>query len=257
MKTAIVLLHGSANGAASWGRVQRGLVARGLPSLAVDMLGYGDAPAPADGWSIDDEVAHLRRAIDEAGVADFQLVCHSLGSLFGLHLRLALGARVTGLTLIDPVLVSVLANTGEDEAYADMGRRYDSFMSAYEQQGPAEAAAVFVDAWNGAGTWQQLPEKSRAQIALTAPKVKLEMRAARAATTTAAEFAANIAADIAGAAPTTRILVGGQTLLPPRAVTRQLAPAFAATDARPNVTQLVVDVLPPGPQQGQQEIPLG
>jgi predicted alpha/beta hydrolase family esterase len=50
-------------------------------------------------------------------------VAHSLGSLMGLHLRRELGARVTRMTLIEPVLVSVLRERGEDAAYAEMARR--------------------------------------------------------------------------------------------------------------------------------------
>jgi pimeloyl-ACP methyl ester carboxylesterase len=101
MNDVIVLLHGSATGSYSWRRVQSALTSLGLDVFAADMLGYGKAPAPSDTYSIQEEVAHLQRAVDLQGVGTMHLVAHSLGSMMGLHLRRALGARVTRMTLID------------------------------------------------------------------------------------------------------------------------------------------------------------
>src|SRR5437016_14553407 len=87
----IVLLHGAANGSHSWRRLQRALTSLRLNVFAPDMLGYGKAPAPSDTYSIQEEVAHLQRALNLQGVGTMHLVAHSLGSMMGLHLRWALG----------------------------------------------------------------------------------------------------------------------------------------------------------------------
>jgi pimeloyl-ACP methyl ester carboxylesterase len=64
--------------------------------------------------------------LDRPGSGTIHLVTHSLGSLIGLHLRRALGSRVTRMTLIEPIIVSVLRERGEDAAYAEMEEQYQS-----------------------------------------------------------------------------------------------------------------------------------
>jgi hypothetical protein len=59
--------------------------------------------------------------------------------------RRSLGARVTRLTLIDLIIVSVL---GEDAAYAEMEDQYERLMRLSAD--PEAAAHFFVDHWSGA-----------------------------------------------------------------------------------------------------------
>jgi len=212
----IVLLHGSANGSYSWGAVREALAAQDATVWAPDMLGYGRSPAPGRGWTVREEVAHLRGWLDQHGVGPFHLVAHSLGAFFGLHLRLALGARVSRLTLVDPVLVSLLRVPGEEEALAEMDALFQRFMRA--MPGHAAAARVFVEHWSGAGAWSTLGNRARALITNLAPRLKAEMAACEADPTRVEELAVD-------PVPTT-ILVGEGTLLAPRAVSRILGQAF-------------------------------
>jgi pimeloyl-ACP methyl ester carboxylesterase len=46
MSNVVVLIHGSANGSHSWGRVRRELASEGARGVAPDRLGYGGAPPP-------------------------------------------------------------------------------------------------------------------------------------------------------------------------------------------------------------------
>jgi pimeloyl-ACP methyl ester carboxylesterase len=218
MNNVIVLLHGSANGSRLWRRVQSGLTSLGFNVFAPDMLGYGEAPAPSDIYSIQEEVAHLVRAFDLQGVGTMHLVAYSLGSMIGLHLRRALGARVTRMTLIDPVVVSVLREPGEEAGYAEMEEQYRRFMDSLPDQ--RKAARVFVEHWSGKGAWESIGERARSVIASLVPKLRLEMIAARSDTTGVAFFAES--------PPPTTILIGEETLVAPRATARQLAPALRA-----------------------------
>jgi pimeloyl-ACP methyl ester carboxylesterase len=218
MSESIVLLHGSANGSYSWGPVRGALVASGASVFAPDMLGYGKAPSPSDGYGIQEEVAHLERQIDLQGITTLHLVAHSLGAMFGLHLRRALGDRVTRMTLIDPVVVSILRTPGEEAAYDEMEAQYQRFMKALPDQ--AAAARVFVEHWSGSGAWESIGERARSVIASLAPKVRLEMIATRTDTTRLPFFA--------DAAPPTAILLGEATLVAPRATARLLAEALPA-----------------------------
>ena len=218
MNDTIVLLHGSATGSSSWGPVASVLASSGISVFAPDMLGYGHSPAPTSSYGIKEEVAHLTRLLDLHNVGTLHLVTHSLGSLIGLHLRRALDARVTRMTLIDPIVVSVLRERGENAAYAEMEEQYHRFMSLSKDR---EAAQFIVDHWSGAGAWESLGARARALVTALVPNVRLEMTATRSDTTTLAWLAES--------PPPPTILVGEKTRLPPLAVARQLGHALAAT----------------------------
>jgi pimeloyl-ACP methyl ester carboxylesterase len=214
----IVLLHGSANGSYSWGAVARALARSGATVIAPDMLGYGTAPPPSASWTIDEESTHLERAVARYAHRDLHLVAHSLGTMFALHLLPRLKDRVTRLTLIDPVMVSVLRQTGEIEAGDEMEAQYQRFMGLLPDE--AAAARAFVEHWSGSGSWSWIGNKARAVITALVPKVRLEIIAARSDTTPLET--------LLHAPPPTTILVGERTRLAPRAVARQLARATAA-----------------------------
>ncbi|MBI5068738.1 MAG: alpha/beta fold hydrolase [Deltaproteobacteria bacterium] len=218
MSDAIVLLHGSANGSYSWGQVRRALASHRAKVLAPDMLGYGGAPPPSETWTLLEEVEHLRRSIDQLHDGKIHLVAHSLGSLFALHLRLTLGERVTRMTLLDPVVVSVLREAGEVDGYAEMEAQYQRFMSLVGD--PTAAARAFVDHWSGAGAWERIGDKARATITALVPKLRLEMIATRSDTTALNSLAAS--------PPPTILVVGERTRVAPRAVARQLAQSLRA-----------------------------
>jgi len=231
MTDTIVLLHGSATGSSSWDPVAGSLTSSGARVFAPDLLGYGQSAVLTGSYGIAEEVAHLVRLLDlqpyafngtiyaVGHIGTFHLVTHSLGSLIGLHLRRALGARVTRLTLIDPVVVSVLRECGEDAAYAEMEDQYQRFMSLSANR---EAAAhLFVDHWSGTGAWDAMGTRGRAMVTSLVPKLRLEMTATRSDTATLAWLAES--------PPPTTILIGEKTLLAPRAVARLFGAALEAT----------------------------
>jgi pimeloyl-ACP methyl ester carboxylesterase len=212
----VVLVHGSANGAGSWRPVATALERAGKRVFSPDLLGYGSAPKASDSYGIAEEVAHLVREIDDQGIGTLHLAAHSLGCMMGLHARRVLGPRVRTLTLIDPVIVSVLRVPGEEAAFAEMEAQYQRFMAALPD--PVAAARTFVEHWSGAGTWDALGEKARTIIASVAPKLRVEMLAARTDRTPLPALAES--------PPATTVVVGEETLVAPRAVARLLANAL-------------------------------
>ena len=213
----LVLLHGSGNGSWSWKRVQSVLETKGHTVLAPDMLGYGSAPAPSAQWSFAEETAHLRDRVEARGQGPVHLVAHSLGATFCLHLLQALGERVHRLTLVDPVMVSVLREGNERAGFDEMEDQYQRFMAEAD---PAAAARVFVEHWSGAGTWAHLGEKPRGAVTSSVPKLRLEMNASRNDTTPLDALLTT--------RPRTTVLVGERTRVAPRAVARQLSHALGA-----------------------------
>ncbi|MFO0667551.1 MAG: alpha/beta hydrolase [Polyangiaceae bacterium] len=220
---SIVLLHGSANGAYSWGSVRQALASQ-LPSdervFAVDMLGYGASPAPSANYDMAEEVAHLHRAIERQNLGPIHLVAHSLGVMFALHLRLALseakGSGVVRMTLFDPVLVSVLREKESMRAYEEMEAVYTSAM--VEEKDPAVIAKRFVEHWGGPDAWSGIGDKARQLIQTLVPKVQAEIAVARADTTPLASLTRN--------APPSRVIVGEHTRLPVVEGARELARAL-------------------------------
>jgi pimeloyl-ACP methyl ester carboxylesterase len=211
------LLHGSANGAGSWRTVATALTQAGKEVFCPDLVGYGKAPKASDAYSIDEEIAHLVAELDRQWIDRFHLVAHSLGSMMGLHARRVLGARVARLTLLDPVVVSILRVPGEEAALAEMEAQYHRFMDALPDQ--AAAARAFVEHWSGPGTWDVLGDKVHAILAGLAPKLRVEMTAARTDRTPLSS--------LAEAPPeSTTVVVGENTLVAPRAVGRLLAGAL-------------------------------
>jgi pimeloyl-ACP methyl ester carboxylesterase len=218
MSDLIVLLHGSATGSSSWTPLAASLAGSSASVVAPDLIGYGRSPPPSSSYGIAEEVSHLLGLLDRPENGTIHLVTHSFGSLIGLHLRRALGSRVTRMTLIEPVIVSVLRERHEDAAYAEMEQQYQRFMSFSDDH--EAAAAFFVNHWSGAGAWESIGKRGRDLVASLVPKLRLEMIATRSDTTELAWF-------VESPCPTI-IVVGEKTLLAPRAVARQLQSALRA-----------------------------
>jgi pimeloyl-ACP methyl ester carboxylesterase len=230
MDNTIVLLHGMGTSSSSWNPVASSLAASGAKVFAPDLLGYGRSPAPTGSYGIDEEVAHLVSLLATQNIDALHLVAHSYGCLIGLYLRRALDGRVKRLTLIEPILVSVLHECGEDKAAAEMEEQYQCFR--YLSEDHDAAAQFFVDHWAGAGAWDSMGKRMRTMLASCVPKMRLEMTATRSDTAKLAW--------LADAPPPTTIVVGEKTLLPPRVVASRLAPAFAAaTVAVPGAAHMI------------------
>ena len=173
---------------------------RGANVFAPDMLGYGHSPAPTNSYDIAEEVDHLARLLDRNSINALHLVSHSLGSLFGLHLRRVLGARVRMMTVIDPILLSVLREGCEDAACEEMEGQYQRFMDLYQRD--HEAGDAFVEHWSGLGAWELMEKRARAMVTALAPKLRLEMIATNSDTAKLAW--------LAELPPPTTILLGGK-----------------------------------------------
>ncbi len=101
----LVLLHGIESSASYWQHF--------VPSLAehrrvivIDLLGFGRSPRPNNiAYSLDDQVAWLRRTLRSLGVTKLALAGHSLGSLVALAYTAAYPKDVLSLTLFSPVLL--------------------------------------------------------------------------------------------------------------------------------------------------------
>jgi pimeloyl-ACP methyl ester carboxylesterase len=73
--------------------------------LAVDLLGFGDSPKPANcAYTLRDHVEAIDRSlIDPLGLSSFHLVSHSMGCTVAIALAARNPARVRSITLVAPV----------------------------------------------------------------------------------------------------------------------------------------------------------
>jgi pimeloyl-ACP methyl ester carboxylesterase len=90
----------SQDASSSWTLISASLSGWGASVVAPDLIGYGRSPPPSSSYGIAEEVSHLIGLLDRPQNGTIHLVTHSFGSLIGLHLRRALGSRVTRMTLI-------------------------------------------------------------------------------------------------------------------------------------------------------------
>lgn len=175
---AVVLLHSSLGSKTQWrGLAER--LARSHRTLAIDLLGYGDAPAPGDcdGFSLDVEVERVLALVAQRlrPGERFQLVGHSYGGGVALRLAQTVPQRVASLALFEPTAFHLVGD--EDPAIAEVRAVADSLVPTDDADALTRQAERFIDFWNGAGSFAALPEARRAVFVRQMPKVRYDFRA--------------------------------------------------------------------------------
>jgi pimeloyl-ACP methyl ester carboxylesterase len=175
----VVLLHSSLSSRAQW-KLLAAQLERSHHVLAVDLLGYGDAPAvaDADAYGLHLEAARVLELADAAfgRGARFHLVGHSYGGLAALALAREHATRVAGLAVYEPVAFN-LQSTEDPELLAL--RRMAAKVSEQVHAGRLpEATAAFFDYWNGSGAFRRLPPAVQKRLAQDIAKVPLDFQAA-------------------------------------------------------------------------------
>jgi pimeloyl-ACP methyl ester carboxylesterase len=170
----VVALHSGGLSSRQWLKLSA-LLAPRHRILAPDFLGCGGSSAWPEGtpyrFSVETSlVVELISTLDEP----VHLVGHSFGGLVALHAALEVPARVRSLTLFEPVAFALLAEQQDPQAAALL-REMGALVTADVEPGSAAWLRRFVDWWQGAGTWESLPQQAKAQFLATGPKVALEV----------------------------------------------------------------------------------
>jgi pimeloyl-ACP methyl ester carboxylesterase len=175
----ILLLHSSGCTGGSWQRLVSELGAN-FTFYTPDLAGYGQSSCDYLGEesTLRDEaefVAPLMWDVDEK----FHLVGHSFGGAVALAAALAWPERIKTLTLYEPTAFSVLRDrSDEDRKQFDVIRRVaDDMRQFIAESSNHRAMALFVDFWNGAGTWDQMPTSQQYDLSRLAKKMVYDFRA--------------------------------------------------------------------------------
>jgi len=186
--------------------------------LAPDFIGYGQSqPWPATKpFSTEADVAVLL-AVAKKARGPLHLLGHSYGAALALEAARTLGARVKSLTLIEPVSFHLLRLEGRPE-WAEVEALGRAVLGAVAKGDDREAAKAFMTYWLGRTRWWVSPERFKAAIAATIPKVALEFSFVIDPKATLQDYA-EITAPVL-------LIAGSKTRAPARAVTDLLAGAL-------------------------------
>lgn len=103
----LVLLHGIESSATYWSNIVPAL-AQNRRVITIDLLGFGKSPKPLNiAYSLDDQVAWLKRTLKNKGITSFDIAGHSLGALVALSYAATYPDEVGELTLVSPVFIDV------------------------------------------------------------------------------------------------------------------------------------------------------
>ncbi len=98
--TPLVLLHGLGNNSSSWQYVLEYLDATKWHIIALDLLGFGDAPKPRVNYTPTDHADAVIASLDALGLKKVVLAGHSMGSLVAVDVASRFPERVSQLILV-------------------------------------------------------------------------------------------------------------------------------------------------------------
>lgn len=102
----IILLHGFLSSSKFWKQLQPVLSASGYRVIAIDLLGFGNAPKPTDSsYSYQEHLAYIDGVIDKLKLdKPIALIGHSMGALLSARYAVLNPGKVSSLTLLHPPL---------------------------------------------------------------------------------------------------------------------------------------------------------
>lgn len=117
----VVLLHGIASSSVTFEYVVP-LVTDRHRAISIDLLGFGESPAPADAeYTVEEHVAAVHRTLRHLGLRRFVLVGHSMGALIAARYAAIHPRSVTRLVLVSPPVYLVPTEIGRPRDRAAMG----------------------------------------------------------------------------------------------------------------------------------------
>lgn len=175
----VIALHCSGGGASQWSYLAEALGGR-YELIAPEHYGSESAgPWPGErAFALSDEAARTIALIDSSEAA-VHLVGHSYGGGVALQVALARPHRIASMALYEPSAFHLLPRLGEPgrAAFAEINGVAAHMGRCVIAGNYREAVAVFVDYWNGAGSWDALRPAVQSALIRWTPKGPMDFRA--------------------------------------------------------------------------------
>ena len=164
----VVLVPGSCSTGAAWRPVMSAWNGQ-FRCVTTSLLGYGgtaERRSTGDA-SIAYEAEMLESVIRKAG-SRVHLIGHSFGGLLALAVTLRKRVPLASLVIVEAPAAEVLQSCGEVEHYRAFRQMTEAYFASFEG-GNAEAIAVMIDFYGGAGTFASWPPRVRGYAVETTP----------------------------------------------------------------------------------------
>jgi len=179
-KSTVVALHCSLGSGRQWGKLADEL-GRNHRFIAPDISGYGDNSCALDlPLTLAEEVRSISGHFNDAS-GPIHLVGHSYGGAiaFKIATESPYAHRVRSLTLIEPVLPTLLLETEADRRLHARFAQLARDVSENLWNGSVlEAIDTFIEFWNGSGSQDPLPAATRLRMIERADKLAFDFTAA-------------------------------------------------------------------------------
>jgi len=179
-KSAVVALHCSLGSGRQWNKLAEELGGR-HQFIAPDISGYGTNTCALDlPLTLAEEVRCLSGHLDDA-TGPIHLVGHSYGGAIAFKIATdpAFADRIRSLTLIEPVLPTLLRESDQDRRLYTRFAQLARDVSEDLWNGSAlEAIDKFIEFWNGSGPQDPLPASTRLRMIERADKLAFDFSAA-------------------------------------------------------------------------------
>jgi pimeloyl-ACP methyl ester carboxylesterase len=174
--STVIALHCSLGSGQQWASLATELAGKHRV-IAPDISGYGNNPGPAElPTTLSQEVDLLSDHIRKA-VGPIHLVGHSYGGAVAFKIATESGfaGRLRSLTLIEPVLPTILQEHGSDRPLYDHFVRLSRAVSEDLWYGqPWIAVDRFLAFWKGSEPQQELPPKAKLRMIERAEKLTFD-----------------------------------------------------------------------------------
>ena len=162
----VMALHGSASTSKQWRSLSEYLEDR-FHVVTPDLPGYGSQLVAGSHNGFAADADPIIREIEKLG-QPVHLVGHSYGGAVAMKIAILRPDLLVSLTVYEPVLFCLLRDAMDrnQQFFNEMKMVADSLNTAIAENTPEAGMATFIDYWNGAGTWAQMPSVTQANFAL-------------------------------------------------------------------------------------------